>query len=129
MAAYDGAAAPFIDGVSSYFSVAPTVPYQDAPSVVRSMQWLESNMGAGSCVILHHNFIDWGKLYLDKSHPIVYFNNNLDEALAVARSNGFRQMYFVWWNEPFNWYSQSSVPTNFVGVQDFGRISVYVHEA
>lgn len=122
-----GAAVPYVTSISTYFSVAPTVPYQDADSVIESMNWLNVNMGASSCVVLQQNLLDWGQLYLDKSHEIVYFANSPDAAVATASSNGFSQLYFVGWNEPIGW-SVDSVPDNFVSVQDFGRISVYVSE-
>lgn len=121
-------AAPYITTVSLYFSVAPTVPYQDVNSVVSCMKWLEANMGASSCVILHNDFLDWGKLYLDKSHEIIYFINSIDAAINSASSNGFGRVFFVWWNQPMNWCVDLSVPNGFVSVQDFGRISVYANE-
>jgi hypothetical protein len=107
-----------------YFSDSPTVPYKDADSVVQAMKWLDSNSGSGSCVILQHALLCWGEIYLDKNQGIVTFNSNLNLAVTTAQTHGYSMVYFVWWNTPVGWYSVI-VPPNLVGVQDFGRISVY----
>ena len=115
---------PAISGTSAYFCVAPTVPYKDVNGVVEAVEWLNSNMDENSCVILQHAFLEWGRLHLDESHKIVYFENSPDSCVAKATENGFSQIFFVWWNQPIGWYGVS-VPEDFVRVQDFGRISVY----
>jgi hypothetical protein len=107
-----------------YFSNSPTVPYGDVDGVIQAMHWLDGNLNADSCVILHRAFWSWGQLYLDKSHEVVQFENNIETAVNVALEHGFGSVFFVWWNEPIGWYGLS-VPDYFVQVQDFGRISVY----
>jgi hypothetical protein len=110
-----------------YFSTSPTVPYEDVNSVVQAMSWLNGNMDAASCVVLQNAFTSWGQLYLDKSHEIVHFNNDVNFAVNTAFGHGFSRVFFVWWNTPIGWYG-ISVPQSFVSVQDFGRISVYAYE-
>jgi len=110
--------------VNKVFSFAPTVPYKDIGDVVRAMEWLNQNMEVNSSVILHEAFLWWGKLCLDDSKKIVYFVNDVDSAVNIALSHGFTKVYFVWWNVPLGWYG-ITVPKNFTGLRDFGRITVY----
>ena len=124
---YANTSIPTLSGTYLYFSTNPTVPYEDVDSVIQAMVWLDDNMDAASCVVSQHAFLRWGQLYLDESHIIVHFVNNLDGAVATALSSGFDNVFFVWWNQPIGWYGVS-VPEYFISVQDFGRISVYVYE-
>jgi hypothetical protein len=113
---------------SMHFSSAPTVPYQDVDSVMQTMNWLNDNMDNSSCVILHHAFYQWGQLYLDKTHEIVHFSNNVDSTVSFSLQHGFSHVLFVWWNQPLGWYG-ISVPSYFVPVKDFGRLSAYSFDA
>jgi hypothetical protein len=70
----------------------------------------------------------WGELHLDKSHTIVAFESDFNAGLAVASKNGFTYTYSVWWNQNIGWYD-ITIPSCFVRVKDFGRISVYEHTA
>jgi hypothetical protein len=110
--------------VYKYFSCSPTVPYQDVKGVVQAMQWLNTSMSNGSCVVLQHAFLFWGELHLDKSHVIVSFENDFGAGLAAASTHGFTHVYSVWWNQDIGWYGLS-IPNGFVRMQDFDRISVY----
>jgi len=117
-------------GVSSipcvyrYFSVSPTVPYQDVDAVINAMEWLDKNMEDNSCVILHHAFVFWGSLYLNNSHIIVHFTNNITAALNICFENGFSTIYLVWWNQNIGWYNFTP-PDYFNPVENFGRISIF----
>lgn len=124
---YTSASVPVATGTYLYFSDSPTVPYEDVNSVVAAMGWLNDHLDKGSCVALQHAFLRWGELYLDKSHEIVHFEIEVNAALNTGFKNGFNSVFLVWWNEPIGWYG-FSVPTSFVRIQDFGRISVYVYE-
>jgi hypothetical protein len=125
--AYANDSVSSVSSISLYFSASPTVPYEDVDGLRQSMNWLNENLDANSCVVLQHAFFRWGELYLDKSHAIVHFTNDIDLAVSTAISNSFNHMFFVWWNEPIGWYG-ISVPESFFRVQDFGRISVYMYE-
>jgi len=124
---YASVSVPSITATYLYFSNSPTVPYEDVNSVVQAMSWLNGNMTAVSCVVLQQAFLSWGRLDLDKSHVIVYFENDVNSAVSTAFGHGFSRVFFVWWNTPIGWYG-ISVPGSFVSVQDFGRISVYAYE-
>jgi hypothetical protein len=114
--------------VYRYFSSSPTVPYQDVDGVVQAMEWLNEHMSNDSCVILHHAFLFWGELYLDKSHVIFTFESDFDAGLAIASNNGFTNTYSVWWNQSIGWFGLS-IPGSFAKMEDFGRISVYEYTA
>lgn len=113
-----------VSAVNKFFSFAPTVPYEDVDSVVEAMKWLDGNMDGSSCVVLQHAFLSRGQLYLDKSHTIVHFENDVNLAVDTAFEHGFTRVFFVWWNEPIGWYG-ITVPEGFVTLRDFCRISVY----
>jgi len=108
----------------TYFSVSPTVPYEDVDDVAQAMQWLQGRLSQNSCVILQHAFLSWGKLYLDNSQIIVHFELDVDSAVNVALERGFDHVFSVWWNVDIGWYGVS-MPSGFVPAGDFGRLSVY----
>jgi len=110
--------------VSRYFSSAPTVPYRDVGGVVNAMEWLNGVMNEGSCVILQHAFLPWGKLHLDGSNTIIHFKRDIDLAVETATENGFSPIFFVWWNQDIGWYN-ITVPKYFVPIKSFSRISVF----
>ena len=114
-------------GISVHFGAAPTVPYQDVEGVTQALRWLDANMENDSFVVLHHALLPWGRLYLDKSHTMVEYYDNAEEAVNVGLDHSFAYAFCVWWEEPISWYNVS-LPKGFVGVQDFGRISVYAYE-
>jgi len=118
------ASVPLVNG---YFSVAPAVPYQDVDDVIQALEWIDANADEDSCVLLMHAFTTWGTLHLDKSIQIVKFHIDGDKALEVAEDQGFHSIYFVWWKESTSWYMYVKLPTNFLAIQDFGRISVLKH--
>ncbi|MCW4005037.1 MAG: hypothetical protein NWF04_00350 [Candidatus Bathyarchaeota archaeon] len=123
---YANTSVPSASGTYLYFSTNPTVPYQDVDSVVQAMNWLNDNMDENSCVLLQRAYLEWGKLYLDNCPPIIVFQNNVDQAVNKAIDYNYSQIFFVWWNAPIGWYGVS-VPSSFVTLQDFGRISVYTY--
>ena len=104
-----------------------TVPLEDVGGVVDCFVWLNGNMGVGSCVLVHHCFLWWAKLYLDEDHMIVYFSMDLSRGLEVALEKGFGMVYLVWWNVDIGWYDYIEVPEGFRPVYGSGRISVYVY--
>ena len=116
-----------LPSVSGHFSSAPTVPYQDVDGVVQAVDWLNANMGGGSCVIVNHVFLPWGRLYLEKSHVMVHFVREVDAAVGLALDRGLSHMYLVWWNTDIGWYALE-VPTEFVEVYRAGRMSVYEYQ-
>ena len=113
--------------VSGYFSVAPAVPYEDVDDVIQAFEWIDANADEDSCVLLMHAFATWGTLHLDKSIQIVRFHIDGDKALEVAEDQGFHSVYFVWWKESTGWFLYVKLPSDFLAVQDFGRISVLKH--
>jgi hypothetical protein len=54
----------------------------------------------------------------------INFRNDASLALDFAVDHGFSSVYFVWWNQDIGWYDMS-IPSQFVPLRDFGRISVY----
>ena len=112
--------------VCRYFSSAPTVPYQDIDGTIQAMQWLEDNVQVDSCVVLQNAFVAWARLYLENSHNVIGYMNDVYMAVDYALQEGYNHVYFVCWNENIGWYG-TYVPEGFVELQSFGRISVFEH--
>jgi hypothetical protein len=121
---YANKSVPNLTGTQVYFSTDPAVPYQDQNSVVQAMDWFNQNLDSNACVVLQHHFLEYGRLYLSNSEPIVHYEVDVDSAVDKAFESGFSQIFFVWWNQQVGW-GDFSVPEGFTSVQDFGRISVY----
>lgn len=121
---YANKSVPNLTGTQVYFSTDPAVPYQDENSVVQAMDWFNQNLDSNACVVLQHHFLEYGRLYLNNSEPIVHYEVDVDSAVDKAFESGFSQVFFVWWNQQVGW-GDVSVPAGFTSVQDFGRISVY----
>lgn len=121
---YANRSVPNVTGNFLYFSTDPAVPYQDEPSLVEAMTWFNSNSAENSCVILQHHFFEYGRLYLDNSLKIMHYQVDFDSALTKTFDLGFDAVYFVWWNTPIGW-NKDPVPSGFVEVADFDRISIY----
>ena len=88
---YANTSVPSVSDTYLYFSNSPTVPYQDVNSVVQAMGWLNNVMDVGSCVILQHAYQFWGELYLDKSHSIVTFEVDPNQALNTALAHSLTE--------------------------------------
>jgi len=110
--------------VSGHFNSAPAVPFQDVEDTIKAWTWVNENMDSNSCVLVNHVFVEWARLYLDKSRVTIQFWNDAGSGLDVALDRGFGLVYFVWWNTDIGWYNVS-VPDQFVCLRTFGRISVY----
>jgi hypothetical protein len=122
--AYANKSVPNMTGTQAYFSTDPAVPYQDEKNVVLAMDWINQNTNENSCVILQHHFLQHGNYYIKSATEIVHYEVNVDQAISAAEQSGKINIYFVWWNTPIGW-NEASIPSGFVSVADFGRISVY----
>ena len=113
-----------IPTISRYFSVAPTVPLRDVEGTVQVMAWLSGHMNGGACVLVHSAFLEWAHLHLDRSHTVVAYATDIEEALDVATGNGFSIVYLVWWSENIGWY-WVTVPSCFRSVFESGRMAAF----
>lgn len=110
--------------VCRYFSSSPTVPYQDVDGTIQAVRWLKDNMQSDSCAVLQNAFVAWARLYLESSHDVIGYMNDVDLAVDLALQNGYEHIYFVCWNENIGWYGVY-VSEYFVQLQNFSRISVF----
>jgi hypothetical protein len=100
------------------------VPLRDVDDTIGAIRWLNAHMDDGSALLVHDAFSNWARLYLDKSHVIIYFEDDVQRAIDVALQRGFSRVYFVWLNENIGWFSLK-VPNGFVAVFSSGRVSAY----
>jgi hypothetical protein len=103
-----------------------TLPLIDVGSAVNALRWVNTQMNGSSAFLAQNAFLWWGLLYLTNTRAIVYFDTNFDAAISAAYTHGFSTVYFVWWNTNIGWYG-ITVPSYFVPLKAFGRISVYVY--
>jgi hypothetical protein len=101
-----------------------TLPLVDVNSAVAALKWVNTQMNGTSAFLAQNAFLWWSLLYLTDTRAIVYFDSNFDLAISAAYTHGFSRVYFVWWNTNIGWYGVS-VPSYFVPLKNFGRISVY----
>jgi hypothetical protein len=101
-----------------------SLPLIDVDSTVEALKWVGTRMDGSSAFLAQHAFYSWSRLYLTDTNAIVYFVNDFDGAIKAAHTHGFSAVYFVWWNANIGWYG-IAVPSYFVPLKDFGRISVY----
>ncbi|MGD6810762.1 MAG: hypothetical protein ACQCN3_13780 [Candidatus Bathyarchaeia archaeon] len=121
---YANKSVPNVTGTQVYFSTDPAVPYQDEQNVILAMDWINLNAHPNSCIILQHHFLQYGKLFVSNSKSIIHYEIDIDQAVSKASELGFNTFYYVWWNTPIGW-NETPVPTDFVSIANFGRISVY----
>lgn len=119
---------PEFNPIGRYFSIAPTVPYQDIDEVVQAMRWLYENMEKNSVVILHNALVAWARLYLESSHNVIGYKNDVNLAVNLALQSNHNNIYFAGWGEILpNWYDVYA-PEHFVQIYAFERISVFKYE-
>ncbi|UCE16004.1 MAG: hypothetical protein JSV12_09190 [Candidatus Bathyarchaeota archaeon] len=117
-----------IPNINTYFPstmLHNTVPLQDVKSTIQVMEWLNTNMIDGSCVVLLDAFQRWSDLYLDKKHTVVSFTIDMEKALNVALKHGFDPIYLIWWRENIGWYGGLTVPSYFESIFSSERISIF----
>jgi hypothetical protein len=118
-------------GLPTTFNYVPStmqsnsLPLVDVDDTVEALKWVNARMDGGSAFLAQDAFYWWSRLYLNDTYFIVYFKSDFDGAIDAAYERGFGVVYFVWWNIDIGWYG-ITVPSCFVSLKDFGRISVYV---
>ena len=103
-----------------------TLPLIDVNSAIAALKWVNTQMSGTSAFLAQNAFLWWSLLYLNDTRAIVYFDSSFDSAISAAFTHGFSMCYFVWWNTDIGWYGVT-VPSYFVPLKSFGRISVYVY--
>lgn len=103
-----------------------SLPLVDVDSAINALEWVNSRMSSSSAFLAQDAFYYWSKLYLDNTHTIVDFKNDFNVAITIANAHGFDTLYFIWWNTDIGWYG-ITVPSSFVRLTSFDRISVYLY--
>ncbi len=101
-----------------------SVPLCDVDDTIRAMRWLDAQMDDDSTLLTHDVFFNWARLYLGERQTVVRFKGDVDRAINVAFQHGFKEVYFVWWNENIDSRSLR-VPCGFASVFNSGKISVF----
>jgi hypothetical protein len=80
-----------------------------------------------SCLIAREVFVNWAKITLRRDATIVHYSENLDDGLNLAKTHGYKNIYWIWWNDNGTgelWYGQP-VPDTFRPVHQEGNIAIY----
>jgi hypothetical protein len=104
--------------------LASTIPLTDVAGTVDAFEYLDGAMDANACLLAHHAFVYWARLYVDEQHVVVCFNDDVDHAIAVGAEHGLTRFFLVWWNTDIGWYG-SAAPADFQPIFHSGRISVF----
>ena len=103
-----------------------SLPLIDVDSAVNALKWVNNRMTSSSAFLAQDAFYWWSELFLDNTHTIVFFKNDFHAAISTASAHGFGTLYFIWWNTDIGWYG-ITVPSGFVQLMSFDRISVYLY--
>jgi len=107
--------------------LANTIPVSDVEGTVEALRWIDVAMDGNSCFLAHHAFFNWARIGFCGQHTIVFFKEDIFEAVDVAVKHGFGRFWLVWWNTDVGWYG-FDVPDNFTEVTSSGRISVFEYQ-
>ena len=112
-----------------------SIPLRDVRPTIDVFGWLNENMNENASLLVHHAFLWWSDLYLNKKHTAIHYVRDVEKALAASSMLGYDRIYMIWWNEPLlTWRNQSigwygiSVPDHFVSVFSSDRMSIYEHQ-
>lgn len=100
------------------------VPLSDVKDTAEAFRWVSMTMDGNSCFLAQDALFYWAMFSLDGTHTVVYFKNDVSNAVEVAAERGFGKFWLVWWNEDVGWYG-FHVPYGFREVHQVGRISVF----
>ncbi|MFB3889928.1 MAG: hypothetical protein ACE14S_10590 [Candidatus Bathyarchaeia archaeon] len=139
---------PYFSQYNPYLTYIPssmlqtTVSSADAPSLVECIGWLNANSNGNSAIVAHYALYDWIHTYSDGEHlvlvqdgPFMWTPTQNESELAdrmvtaarEALTDGFSQVYTVWWVDGEGWYQIPSLPSCFKEVDSSGRMAVYVY--
>jgi len=101
-----------------------TVLLQDVDGTIKAFEWLNGHMDNRSVVLVQHALLGWALSHLDEKFHILYYVKDIKSALTLSSELGFNKVYLVWWGVNTGWYGLE-VPSYFVHVHSFGRISIF----
>jgi hypothetical protein len=104
------------------------VPLCDVDGVVAAFRWVDAAMDETSSCLAHDALFYWAQYALEEQHTLVFFKNDVWQAVNVAAAHGFTRCWLVWWSTDIGWYG-FAVPHEFVEMYRAGRISVYEYSA
>lgn len=113
-----------------------TVSIRDIHDLLRALNWLSLNLDHKSTLILPRQFHGWalasitGPVGIVSSGEITPFNpRGLESLLCKSHEimkDGVSEVYTIWWAPGYGWYNAKFLPSGFIEVKTFGRLSVYL---
>jgi hypothetical protein len=117
---------------SSYSNYVPTsmiqntVPLSDCRDTVNALEWVKTNYGNGSLLLVHDAFVGWAYLSLKPDTLISYGYGDPSVRAYELRKSGLNcSLLLIWWVDGSGLHGQPSVPSSFVEVFESGRIGVF----
>ena len=103
-----------------------TMPFQDEADVAAAFRWLNDVMTNSDVLLTHSAFYGWALLYLRWDRSIInYGEGNPNPAVSLAREEGFRRVYIIWFIPGYGWHEPDPNFTNWALAFKDGPIVIY----
>jgi hypothetical protein len=102
-----------------------TISLSDCQNTVNVLNWFKNNINDSSILLTHTVFYGWSLLTLNKNQVRDYQFDSPDKAALAAGTEGFSQIYLIWWINGQGWYAQPTLPSIFQEVHRSGDIAIY----
>jgi hypothetical protein len=131
---------PMFWGVTGVFCLPTTVVYMpttmqcnavplcDVDETVNVLRWVNSEMDGDLCFLTHDAFYYWTQLSINEELPIIFFKNDVLDAVDLANEHGYNHFWLLWWNVDIGWYG-FTVPDSFREIYSSGRISIFEYHS
>lgn len=114
-----------------------TVSIRDTDDLLKALNWLDLNIDHESVLILPKQFYGWALVSIEETARIVAFEelspfspSGVEDLLSEshkALEDNESAVYTIWWAPDHGWYGIESLPSDFVEVERFGRLSIYLY--
>lgn len=105
-----------------------TVPLSDVKDVENAVATLNQIMTNRSVVLVHESFFGWISIGLTGNKAVIdYLLGTPEDAVPIARSNGYTTIYWIWWVPGINMHGYEASTQKFEPVYVSGRIAVYTY--
>jgi hypothetical protein len=139
---------PYFSQYNPYLNEIPssmlqnTISIEDNPSLFACFEWLNNNTVNSSVTVLHYSLSTLAAVYMTNRLIVPvqqgssYWDNVqngtqlADQMLSTAKeysAGGQIRIYTIWWSNGDGWYGIRTLPSDFIEVYHFGKMSVYFY--
>jgi hypothetical protein len=106
-----------------------TISKTDIQGTVNALHWFRDNTNSSALLLTHTVFYSWAIQNVNADRVRYYEFHDPLEAAANATSEGYSQVYLIWWISGQSWYGQPTLPSSLHQVFESGKIAVYSYNA